>query len=194
MTVNDVINELRTRLNDDTINEHGEYNDVELVKCVNLALNEFCERTKCYVLSTTAVYDKVNGLTLGEINKPISVVVTTGNGQFDCQRTSPYDLLGLYDTTSPVGDPRYYTYESRVIKIFPVPTDSLTITVRGYGVRSVNSKADELEFLSAGDYPWLMKLSEIYARSTRQNDDDNRYMINHYRDQIEQYYQMRGQY
>ncbi len=191
MTVNDVIHELRMRLNDDTMNEQGEYKNGELIMHVNLALNEFCDRTKCYICEETGTYN--NGFLLNEITKPFECVAVSGSDNYVLQRAKPADRYVLYDSLS-AGDPRYYTVENKTVKVFPLGTGPYTISVRGYGVRYVNSLGDKLEFLTDGDYPFFMTLCEIYARSTRQHDDDNRYTINHYREQIEQYYRIRGNY
>jgi hypothetical protein len=108
------------------------------------------------------------------------------------QRVKPSDKYTLYDI--PTGTPRYYSMANRTLSVFPLEDKAYTISVSGYGARKVASGGEDLDFLTDGDYPYLMLLCEIFARSTRQHDDDNRYICNHYRDQIERYYQIRGRF
>ena len=186
MILQDLIIRLRTRLNDDNINENGEYKDSELEDVIKLAVNEFSSRTNCYFTTESVEYTVDN--ILNEIHRPISVSVGETVLKFADQRS----VNDLYDPFYNA-EPRYFTFVNGKINIFPTQSGhDYTLVVSGYGTKDIRSTGEELDFFTLADEPYFVLLCEIYARSTRAMTDANMALIDRKRQEVEHYYQIRG--
>jgi len=191
MKLNEIINELRNRLNDNNADNEGEYNDEDLIKYINEALGWFCRVLEC-VYKTDQTTTNAQQITLDNVIDPYLVIASTGTTNFVCVRKDKRDLDDLYNIDVS-GDPRYFYVNQNVVYLFPVVDNvNYNIIVKGFGTETLEDYDDESEVINKHNLIPFLDACEYIARKTRPSVDANLQLIQVAYQSVIQYFNEQG--